>query len=86
MSNKHTKVRFRLNPKTFSVERLVANRHQISMQSGLSYPTVLKYTGDDVDDIQVFSGEVLYGLLTHGLGLTPAQVADLRLGDVFEIS
>lgn len=79
----------RLNSRFFDEDNLVINKHKLSQTEQVSYPTVLKYisngemNGDY--DIRQFSGDVLFAILVKGMGLTPAQVAELKFGDVFEI-
>ena len=73
----------RLNGRFFDASRLKMNKHQLSQLERVSYPTVLKYLGED--DINTFSGDVLYALLVTGMGIAPSELAGLRFGDLFEV-
>ena len=59
------------------------SRHKLSQIGQVSYPTVLKYV--EAEDVDNFSGPVLYTMLSVGLGLSDDQIADIRLGDLFEV-
>lgn len=59
------------------------NAHQLSLRSRLSWPTVYKYITTP-ERITTISMDVLAGLLIDGLGLTAAQILDMRFGDLFE--
>lgn len=78
----------RLNRRFFDEGNLVINKHKLSQTEQVSYPTVMKYiTKKDAEDfdIRTFSGDVLYAILITGMGYTPEDAANLRLGQVFEI-
>lgn len=79
----------RLNRRFFDEGNLVINKHKLSQTEQISYPTVLKYltrkSDADEFDIRTFSGDILYAILVKGMGITPDEVANLRIGDVFEI-
>lgn len=78
----------RLNRRFFDEGNLVINKHKLSQTEQVSYPTVMKYItrkGADDFDIRTFSGDVLYAILITGMGYTPEDAANLRLGQVFEI-
>jgi hypothetical protein len=65
------------------------NAHQVSMRSGISWPTVSKYLNEEEaarDEMVSVDLAVLYGVLTDGLGLTESDAMNLKFGDVFEIS
>lgn len=61
-----------------------SNVHQLSLRSGVSYPTVEKYIRRP-EDIQALDLGVLLQVLVDGCGMTLQQVAELRVGDLFEI-
>jgi hypothetical protein len=69
--------------------RGVENPHQVHLRSQVSWPTVNKYLSGDVatlDDMKSVDLEVLYGILVDGLGLSEAEVMNLKLGDILEVS
>lgn len=72
----------RLRPGAF--DRLRMNRYQITQWGHISYPTVLRYYRAD-PYLAVFNGDVLYTMLTLGLGMTDDEIRNMRLGDLFEI-
>lgn len=80
---------FRLNGRFFDEEKLKVNKHQLSQVERVSYPTILRYVTKDGEsgefDVRNFSGEVLYAIIVGGMGYSPDEAANLRLGDVFEI-
>jgi hypothetical protein len=59
------------------------NAHQLALRSRVSYPTVDRYINCPEETSQV-SAVVMAAILTEGLGLTPEQVLDLRVGDLFQ--
>lgn len=80
---------FRLNRRFFDEGNLKINKHRLSQREAVSYPTIHRYVyreelGDEYD-IRTFSGDVLYAILVTGMGYSPEEAANLRLGDVFEI-
>lgn len=66
-----------------SQSRGIENVHQVSMRSGVSYPTAYRYF-EKPEQVESVSLRALYGVLVDGIGLTPAEVSDLRLGDILE--
>lgn len=72
----------RLNSQFFNNKNLKVNKHQLSQTEKISYPTILRYLSGD--EIQMFSGSVLYSILVHGMGLSPDEISELRVGDLFE--
>lgn len=78
---------FRLKGRFFHSDKLKVNKHQLSQRENVSYPTLLRYLGqsEDSEAIKNFSGEVLYALLVEGFGMSPAEVENLRVGDIFEV-
>jgi hypothetical protein len=60
------------------------NAHQLSLRSGVSYPTVKRYV-DTPELVQALDAIVLPTVLIEGQGLTREQVLDLRIGDLFDI-
>ena len=78
--------RFRLNRRFFDAEKLKANDtnpHRLSLEEKVSRPTVLKYL--KANDVDTFSGDVLYAILVSGFGLNPDEIKDMRIGDIFEV-
>jgi hypothetical protein len=74
---------FRLNGRFFDEDKLKMNMHRLSLEEKVSRPTIVKYLRDrDVDN---FSGEVLYAILTSGFGLSPSEIKELRVSDLFDI-
>mgnify|MGYP003382697649 FL=1 len=73
----------RLRLKRGVFDRLQVNRYKLSQIGVVSYPTVLKYV--QAENVDTFSGPVLYTLLSVGLGLSDAEIADMRLGDLFDV-
>ena len=63
--------------------QMQVNRHQLSQSGRVSYPTVVKYA--EAEEVGNFSGPVLYTMLSLGLGMSDAEIADMRLGDLFEV-
>lgn len=75
--------RFRLNGRFFDESKLRTNMHRLSLEERVSRPTIVKYLrGEDVDN---FSGEVLYAILSGGFGMSPDEIKELKIGDIFEI-
>jgi hypothetical protein len=63
-------------------KRGVDNLHQLHLRSGVSWQTTHKYvTNKEIASVDL---TVLADLLTDGVGLTPEEIANLRLGDIFE--
>lgn len=60
------------------------NPHAVSMATGISYPTVLRYTHPGGAP-QMVDLVILGTLLAVGCGLNPEQVANLKLGDLFDV-
>jgi hypothetical protein len=73
----------RLNARFWSGENLKMNKHKLSQQGQISYPTVLKYLNTP-SDVLAFDGGVLYTILVDGMGYSPEDAMKLNLGDVFE--
>lgn len=68
--------------------RELLEEHDVSMyrmrESGAaSYPTIHKYMTAP-DEVHHISLKVLYGILVDGLGYTPEEAAELRMGDIFD--
>jgi hypothetical protein len=63
--------------------RGVPNRHQVSLEAGVSYPTVDKYLRqpETVGSIHLRS---LAGILVDAMKMSPEEALELRLGDIFE--
>lgn len=60
-----------------------ANRHQVSLRAGVSYPTVDKYF-ENYDEVESIHLRSLAGILVDAFGMTPDEVLNLKLGDLFE--
>lgn len=84
-SKKVTTGYLRLKGDTFTEDNLVKNRHQLSLDEKVSYPTLLRYLDASGKDITTFNGDVLYAILVTGLGNTPEELANMKIGDVFDI-
>lgn len=68
--------------------RELLEKHNVSMyrlreRGAASYPTIHKYM-TSTEKLDYLSSEVLYGILIDGLGYTPEEAENLRLGDVLE--
>jgi len=80
----------RLSKNRFSEKNLTGglSLNQLSRDADLSYPTILKYinrNGSQDYDIRSFSGEAIFAILTNGMNMSPEEIANLKIGDVFEI-
>ncbi len=75
--------RLRLNgSKLLNIGCGADNVHKLALKSKRSYPAVKSYVEDpDKNRIDL---DVLGSILVDGQGLTPEQILNLRLGDVFE--
>jgi len=73
----------KLRLKMGAFDGMQVSRHKLSQIGQVSYPTVLKYV--QAEDVDNFSGPVLYTMLSVGLGLTDEQIGNIRLGDLFEV-
>lgn len=73
----------KLRLKNGAFDGMQVSRHKLSQIGQVSYPTVLKYV--EADDVDNFSGPVLYTMLSVGLGLSDDEIRNIRLGDLFEI-
>jgi hypothetical protein len=62
----------------------VENPHQVSMRSGVSYPTVHRYI-ETPEKVEAISLRALYGVLVDGIGMSPSEIAEMKLGDLFEL-
>lgn len=72
----------RLNRAFFNESKLKVNKHHLSQVERVSYPTVLKYLGDE--DIRNFSGEILFAILVTGMGYTVEELRNIPLHEIFE--
>ena len=80
----------RLNRRFFDEGNLVINKHKLSLTEQVSYPTVLKYiyrngTKNGDYNVRSFNGDVLFAILSKGMGMSVEEIVNLRFGDVFEI-
>ena len=73
----------RLKGDFFQHENLQMTRYQLAKSQEVSYQTKHKYFKQN--DIRNFSGEVLYAILVQGMGICPAELEDMRFGDIFEV-
>jgi hypothetical protein len=62
----------------------LANTHQLSLRARISAQTAYKYI-ENSEEVKAVDCATLLAILIDGLGLTPDQVLDLRVGDLFEI-
>jgi hypothetical protein len=62
----------------------IENIHQVSMRSGVSYPTAYRYI-EKPEKVEAVSLRALYGVLVDGIGMSPEEIANMRLGDLFEL-
>ena len=77
----------KLDAERFKERNLIINMNRLSQDTHISYPSILKYVnrGQNDYDVKTFSGEVLYAILTAGLGYTPLELLDVTFGDIFDI-
>lgn len=62
--------------------RGVANLYQLHLRSGRGWQTTHKYMTRET--LQSIDLEILADLLIDGVGLTPAEIAEMKFGDIFE--
>ena len=62
----------------------VDNIHQISMRSGVSYPTAHRWV-EKPEQVEAISLRALYGVLVDGIGLSLGEVSALKISDIFEL-
>lgn len=60
------------------------NVHQLALASRLSHPTVTRYVKEP-ESVALLDLHAFPTLLADGLGMTVEQIANLRLGDLFEV-
>jgi hypothetical protein len=77
----------KLDAERFKERNLIVNMNRLSQDTHISYPSILKYVnrGQNDYDVKTFSGEVLFAILTTGLGFTPLELLDMTFGDIFDI-
>jgi len=73
----------------FSGSKLLAlskknNPHSLSLLCGISYPTVLRYTHPGAG-IQQIDLVILGTLLSQGCELNAEQIAQMKIGDLFDV-
>ena len=61
------------------------NAHQLALRSQVSYPTIDKYVNRP-ELVGSFDTTVLAEILSRGLGMTPEQISNITLGDLFELA
>lgn len=84
MMNDMATGKLRLKPGAFDTRKLKVNRNKLSQMGLVSYPTVLRYAKSD-PDLKEFKGDVLYTMLSIGLGMSDEEIEQLKLGDLFEV-
>lgn len=60
------------------------NANQFAHKARLATQTAYRYINQP-DKVDAFDAGVLARIFINGLGLTPKQALDLRIGDIFEI-
>lgn len=60
------------------------NAHQLGLRLRISATTAYKYFSKP-DEVQAFDVAILAAIITDGLGLSPEEAMNLKLGDIFEI-
>ena len=70
--------------RTFGPPIGVMNMHQLALRGQIGYATMHNLMTKS-DEMQKVNLRHLYGILVDGLGLTPDEASELRLGDVFEV-
>lgn len=75
--------KFRLNARFFDENKLQTNMHRLSLVEQISRPTIARYLRER--DVDIFSGDVIYAILVTGFGLSPEEIRDMKVGDLFEI-
>ncbi len=61
-----------------------ANTHQLALKAQVSYPTVHRYI-TDAENLTNINLEALAAILLKGCGMSPAELENIRLGDLFEV-
>jgi hypothetical protein len=75
---------FRLKgPQLLKLAKGVDNAHQASLRGSVSWPTASRYINTP-QKVRVLDLEVFTNLVIDGFGLTPDEVLNLRMGDLFE--
>lgn len=59
------------------------NPHQVSMRSGVSYPTILRYI-EKPEEVEAVLLRALWGFLVDGIGLSAEDLASMDFGEIFE--
>lgn len=62
----------------------LANTHQLSLRARISAQTAYKYFNSP-EDVHAVDLEILTAILLDGLQMTPEEIMEMRLGDLFEI-
>ncbi len=58
------------------------NPHQLSLQAGVSYTTVARYV-ERSESVQSLDLKVLPTLVIRGLKVSPQQLLEMKIGDLF---
>lgn len=66
-----------------SKARDLENRHQVSMQAGVSYPTIDKWF-TEAETVESLHLRSLAGILIGAFRMSPAEALNKRLGDFLE--
>lgn len=74
---------FRLKAREL-LEKHDTNLHRASQKGQVTYGTLHRYVSTP-EEVKAMSTRVLYAFLVDGLGYSPAELEDLRFGDVFEV-
>ena len=62
-----------------------ATRYQIAQDLPLSQTTVYKLLGPNAADMTRIDLDVLAAILFDGMGITPADFLNMRIGELFEV-
>ena len=77
-------MRFCLKGQAILEKSGLKNSHQLALRARISAPTASKFIIQP-ENVKYLDTEVLARMLVDGCGLTPEQILDMRLGDIFEL-
>ena len=60
----------------------VENMHQLHLQAGVTYQTVLRYMNNE--NMEKINLRVFADVMFNGVGLTPDELMNMKFGDLFE--
>lgn len=63
----------------------VKNKLTIARRGGGTWPTVHRFTSETDTQAQLVNLAALGRFLVQGLGISPAELRDMRVGELFEI-